>query len=221
MSDEIFHEERDRPTYARSFEGVEFAADGRNLEMLCAPYDVPATVSDPPPWGDGTPYEEEFARGCFDGAVKAPNRVYLEFEHFHPGLSGILGHAEVLESRDDALYGRFRVGEHPDGDKALGLVKAGVLSAASVFFQPIKTMRMGGSRVRRLRARLDRVAIARSGAYPGAKVLAVRTAPELEAEELIEIDALPRLGFDPELAARLEANGLAVPELLRSVDPIG
>ena len=215
MSDEIIHEERDRPTYARSFEGVELAADGRNVEMLCAPYDEPAVVADPPPWGDGSPYEESFARGAFDAALKAPNRVLLEFEHFHPGLSGVLGHATELDSRDDALYGRFRVGEHPDGDKALALIRDGVLTAASVFFQPIKTMRMRDGTMRRLKVRLDRVAIARSGAYPSAKVLAVRTAPVIvEAEEIA-----PRLAaFNPELAAYLAEQGIAVPDTLRGGD---
>lgn len=215
MSDEIFHEEGARPTFARSYEGVELVADGRNVELLCAPYDTPALVADPPPMGDGRPYEEEFARGAFDAALKAPNRVLLEFEHFHPGLSGVLGHATALESRDDALYGRFRVGDHPDGDKALSLIHDGVLTAASVFFQPLKSLRMQSGKMRRLRVRLDRVALARVGAYPGAQVLAVRTAPvELELEDEPP-DQLPRLGFDPELAATLAARGIEVPELLR------
>lgn len=198
-----------RPTLARTFEAVDIATDGRNVEMLCAPFDTPTTVVDPPPFGDGRAYQEEFARGAFTGATRAPNRVLLEFEHFHPGLSGVLGHADELVEREDALYGRFRVTEHPDGDKALALIDAGVLTAASVFFEPMKSARTASGLMRRLRVKLDRVALCRVGAYPEAKVLAVRSAPEI---------VIPTLAFDPELASKLEAQGIAVPATLRSDD---
>lgn len=195
----------DRPTLARTVELTEIGTDGRNVEMLCAPFNTPATVIDPP---DFSPYEEEFARGAFAGATKAPNRVLLEFEHFHPGLSGVIGHGASLEERDDALYGRFRVTEHSDGDKALQLIKDGVLTAASVFFAPIKSARSATGVMRRLYVKLDRVALCREGAYPQAQVLAVRSAPVIPPADLIPT-------FDPELAARLEAAGLTVPESLR------
>ena len=198
--------EDERPMLARTFETVEFEADGRNLFMRCAPFDVKATVADPPTW---TPYEEEFARGAFAGATKAPNRTLLEFEHFHPGLSGIIGHASELEERDDALYGRFRVTEHSDGDKALALIRDKVLTAASVFFQPIKSARSQTGVMRRLKVKLDRVALCREGSYPEAQVLAVRTAPVI-------VERSPALPFDPELAEYLSAQGIAVPERLRA-----
>lgn len=206
MTDIIETPEADRPILARTVELTEIATDGRNVEMLCAPFDVPAIVSDPT---NPQPYEEEFARGAFDGALKAPNRVLLEFEHWHPGLSGVIGHGSSLEARDDALYGRFRVTEHPDGDKALQLIKDGVLTAASVFFAPIRSARSATGVMRRLRVHLDRVALCREGAYPQAQVLAVRSAPILSDDERVP-------AFDPELAARFEAVGLAVPDSLRS-----
>lgn len=200
----------ERPLLGRTFEAVEIAADGRNLEMLCAPFDVAATVADPP---DFSPYREEFARGAFAGATKAPNRTLLEFEHFHPGLSGIIGHGAQFEEQDAGLYGRFRVGRNLDGDKALELIEEGVLKAASVFFAPIKTARLARDHVRRLQVKLDRVAICRVGAYPQAQVLAVRSEP---AEQEIVIPAgLQPTPFDTELAKRLEAQGLSIPHHLR------
>jgi HK97 family phage prohead protease len=208
MTDIIETPAAERPTLARTVELTEIATDGRNVEMLCAPYEVPAFVTDPPPFGDGRPYEEEFARGAFSGATKAPNRVLLEFEHFHPGLSGVIGHGAHLEERDDALYGRFRVTDHPDGDKALALIKEGVLTAASVFFGPLRSARQPSGVMRRLKVHLDRVALCREGAYPQAQVLAVRSAPIFSEAELIP-------AFDPELAARLEAAGVAVPDSMR------
>jgi len=211
------HDPAERPLLARTFEtGAEIAADGRNVELLCAPFDIPATVTDPPFY---TPYEEEFARGAFSGATKAPNRVLLEFEHFHPGLSGVIGHGAELEERSDALYGRFRVTDHPDGDKALALIRDDVLKAASVFFQPIKSERREGGLMRRLKVRLDRVAIARVGTWPQAQILSVRTGPHVDDDEEPEIvsiaPALP--GMDPELVARLAEHGFAIPERLGSV----
>ena len=199
----------ERQMLARTFEAIDMETDGRNLEMLCVPFDVPAMVIDPPPFGDGQPYEEQFARGAFAGAVKAPNRTLLEFEHWHPGLSGIIGHAAELEERPDALYGRFRVTEHTDGDKALALVKDKVLTAASVFFEPIKSARSESGAMRRLKVKLDRVALCRVGTWPQAQVLAVRTesvVPEMD----------PVLPFDPELAEYLSAQGIAVPDRLRA-----
>lgn len=208
MTDIIETPAADRPTLARTVELTEIATDGRNVEMLCAPFEVPATVVDPPPIGDGRPYEEDFARGAFAGAIKAPNRVLLEFEHWTPGLSGVIGHGAHLQERDDALYGRFRVLKGSDGDKALELIDAMVARAASVFFSPIKSARQSSGVMRRLKVHLDRVALCREGAYPQAQVLAVRSAPIIPEAALIP-------AFDPELAARLEAAGVTVPESMR------
>jgi uncharacterized protein len=187
---------------------VEIAADGRNVEMLCVPYDRPVMVDD----GLG-PYREEFARGAFTGATKAPNRTLLEFEHWTPGLAGVIGHGAHFEERGDALYGRFRMGRNSDGDKALELIDEGVLTSASIFFEPKDHLRIGRDTIRRTRVMLDRVALCRVGAYPEARVLAVRTA---SVDETVEIPELARaIPFDPDLAARLEAAGLAVPPTLR------
>lgn len=202
-----------RPMLGRTYETIELARDGRNVEMLCAPYDRPALVDD----GHG-PYQEEFARGAFAGATKAPNRVLMEFEHFAPGLSGVIGRGAHFEEKPDALYGRFRVLKQADGDKALELIDEEVLTAASVFFGPIKTMKLGRSHVRRLRVQLDRVALARVGAYPEARVLAVRSAPipAEVVEEIVEIPESARvIPFDPDLRARIEAAGLVVPSGLQ------
>jgi HK97 family phage prohead protease len=209
----------DRVTLARSFESVDIEADGRNVFLRCVPYDTRAQVSDPPSY---LPYEEEFARGAFASAARAPNRTLLEFEHFHPGLSGILGHGVELEEKDDALYGRFRVTKHPDGDKALELIHEGVLRAASVFFDPIKTARTAEGVLRRLKVRLDRVALCRVGSYPTAEVLAVRsgivTVDDDEEDDTPPVVTASTLPFDPDLARDLAERGIRVPDRLRSAD---
>lgn len=201
-----------RPTLGRTYQTVDLNLDGRNLEMLCAPFDSPATVSDPP---DHVPYKEEFARGAFTGATKAPNRVLLEFEHFAPGLSGVIGRGAHFEETATDLYGRFRFLGGADADKAIELVHENVLGAASVFFAPMKYSKVGRAHVRHLQVALDRVALCRTGAYPEARVIAVRTAAALVEEVPPLPESAKVIGFDPDLRARLEAAGLEVPPTLR------
>lgn len=188
----------------RTFEAIEMAADGRNLEILCAPFNTPARVSDPP---DFTPYDEEFLPGAFAGATKAPNRVLLDFEH-QTAINGVLGHGAELQEREEGLYGRFRVTEHPDGDKALALVGAGVLTGASVMFRALRSIRSSAGVVQRVKVHLDRVSLCRVGAYEAAQVLAVRTAPTIDEEQIPQ--------FDADLAESLAALGIAVPESLKA-----
>ena len=182
----------DRPTLTRTFEAIEMGTDGRNLEILCAPFNTPTQVADPPDW---QAYMEEFLPGAFAGATKAPNRVLLDFEH-HTSINGILGHGAALEERADALYGRFRVTDHPDGDKALALIRDKVLTGASVMFKPLRTLRTAEGIVQRAKVHLDRVSLCRVGAYGDAQVLAVRQKPVL-------FDPVPELNEE-----RLKALGI-------------
>jgi HK97 family phage prohead protease len=210
---EIVPEEA-RPVLARAFADSPIQADGRNVYLRCVPWDEPATVVDDPPEGDGIPYQESFARGSCAGAIKDPRRVYLEFEHFHPGLSGVIGRGDELEEREDALYGRFRVLNTQDGDKALELIHDGTLQGASVFFKPQRAIRTAAGLVRRTRVNLKRVAIAPEGQYPGAKILAVRARDDSDAPIVVpELERLP--AFDRELVERLSAQGITLSDRLR------
>jgi HK97 family phage prohead protease len=187
----------------RTFDAEFVEGDGRTLEARIVPYGVSAIVADPPDW---EPYEEMFMQGSLRGATKAPHRVLLDFEH-QLSMSGVLGHAVEIFEREDGGYGRFRVTEHADGDKALALVRSKVLTAMSASFRPLgKSPKINGI-VQRLKVHLDRVALCRTGAYEQATVIAVRTKP-------IEPEQKP-LAFDPELAERMERLGLTVPEGLR------
>jgi phage head maturation protease len=130
------------------------------------------------PWGvvgrtrDGL---EQFRRGAFRG-VK-PADVVLEAIGPHgddPGVR-LAGRAVELDDREDALYGTFRVSRTHAGDELLELARDGVYRAASAVFTPIASRFVGGA-IERQTARLVRVGIVESGAYPGAEVLAVRSA---------------------------------------------
>jgi HK97 family phage prohead protease len=191
----------DRPTLVRTFEvTLQEDGDGRTVEGVCVPFNRAAQVADAP---DYQPYLEAFMPGAFKAATRAPNRVYLDFEH-HLGIGSVLGHGVELAERDDGLYGKFRVLEHPDGDKALSMIREKVLTGMSIMFQPLRSQTVDGV-VQRVRAHLDRVSLCRVGAYPEAQVLAVRTASIL--------DDVPAR-FDPELAARL-ARFVNVPAALQ------
>lgn len=193
----------DPVTLIRTFDAeLEETGDGRTLEGICVPYNVPATVDD----GMG-PYQEMFVAGAFARAVKAPNRVYLNFEH-RPGISNVLGHGVEFEERTDGLFGKLQIEEGPDGAKAMRLYRQQVLTSLSVEFKPMgKSARNDAGIVERRSVHLDAVALCRIGAYEEARVLAIRTDP------LIHIDPLPV--FDPELAEKLEQNGVFVPTRLR------
>lgn len=201
----------ERPTLFRTFDvGLE-PGDGRTVEGLCVPYNVAATVADPP---DFQPYEEMFVRGAFKGAAKAPNRVWLAFEHNMTGIPSIgpvLGHGVEFEERDDGLYGNFRVLEHTDGDKALTLIREKVLPAMSIEFEPLGKPRIVDGIVQRTKVHLDRVALVRQGAYPQAQVLAVRAAAARE-----ELGKYEREQVDQKLVDRL-ARFINIPtELVRA-----
>lgn len=194
----------------RSFPVELYPGVGRTVDLRIVPYGERATVADGlggVPFG--VQYEEEFLPGVFDGQLNAAHRVYLDHEHGDK-LSDVVGRGLELASRSDGFYGSFRFLDDADGDKALLLVREGVLTGASVscFFK--KSIRTANGVVQRAKAHLDRVALCRQGVYPGAVVLGLRSAlPELD-EELLPVP------FEPELAERLERLGLEVPNRLRA-----
>jgi hypothetical protein len=109
-----------------------------------------------------------------------------------------VGHGTALREAPDALYGEFRVEPGGDGDKALHMVREGVLTALSIEAIPKKSRLMGNGIVDRMKATLDKVSLVREGlaAYAEAQVLAVREAPAIEPPVPNEIDeTLERLGF--------------------------
>lgn len=164
----------------------------------------------------GMPYTEEWAAGAFTHQLKAANRVLANVEH-QEGLAGIVGHGVALIERSDGLYGSFKLHDNADGDKALMLVKEGVLDSVSLEARPQKTVRTRDGVVRRVKAHLEAVAFARFGAYPGAQVLAVRTAATFETEEIPE--ELLLAPMDAEIVERVRRLGVSLPERYAEAHP--
>jgi len=178
------------------------AGEGRTIDARIVPYGVPAEVSD---FGR-RPYTEEWVAGCFDDQLRAANRVdvLMNFEH-HQGLRDVIGCGVALRSDPDGLHGSFRIFDGTDGDKALELVHAGVLGGISLEAYAKKSIRSAAGVVQRIKAHLDMVALCRRPAFADARVLAVR-------EQVIFDEELLPIPIDPELLARCEKLGIAVPQ---------
>lgn len=186
--------------------------DGRTIEGLIVPYGVEETVTDP---HTRRTYREVMLRGAFRNAVKAPNRVLLDFEHYGAiddvmgsmgSLQGTVGHATALEERPDGLYGSFRVLRCADGDKVLELAREGVLTGFSVASRVLRSVRSQAGVMQRVKAHLDRVSICRVGAYEQARVLAMRSEVVVPEEDMLRInsDLLEGLARFVEIPARLK-----------------
>lgn len=175
---------------------VEFAetGDGRTIDARIVPYNVPARVADPP---DFTPYEETFLPGAFERQTRAADRVkiWLNFEH-EQGIRGIVGHGIELHDRADGLYGSFRVHDNPDGEKALALVREGLLTGLSLEFAALRSRVVEGV-TQRLRAHIDKVSLCRTPAFADARVLALREAQE-EADAEAPAEEPPAEEPEPE-----------------------
>lgn len=166
----------ERTTLVRSFDlPLADSWDGRTLDVRVVPYNVPATVSDPPHF---TPYREAFVPGAFERQLSTPgrDRVFLNFEH-EQGIRGVIGQSLEFHDRDDGLHASFGVHENADGDKALMLIRSRVLTGLSLEFAALASRRVDGV-VQRVRAQLDKVSLCRFPAYEGAEVLAVREEPD-------------------------------------------
>jgi Escherichia/Staphylococcus phage prohead protease len=189
------------------------AGDGRTVDLRIAPYGERIKANDG--LGGlprGVVYEEEILPGAFDHQLNAANRVLLNVEH-EAGIAGVVGRGSSLASRSDGFYGSFRLLETPAGDTALELVKAGALAGASLEARFVKSIRTAAGVVQRAKAHLRNVALCRDPAYSGALVLGVRTEQVILDEENYPVP------FDPELAERIEALGLEVPERLKARHP--
>ncbi len=181
---------------------VELAeGDGRTIEATIVPYNTPAVVADPP---DFKAYREEWLPGAFEKQTTAVDRVkvWLNFEH-NQGLAGVIGHGVTLEERGTSLHGVFRVHNNSDGDKALELVREGLLTGMSLEAIALRSRTTAAGVTQRLRAHLDGVALCRFPAYKDAQVLAVREEPVAVARAF---EPVP--GMDEQTVARLAALGV-------------
>jgi phage head maturation protease len=174
------------------------------------------------PWGvvgNTTEGAELFHRGAFRG-IK-PGDVALEAIGAHGAEPGVrlAGRAVELDDRDDGEYGTFRVSRTVAGDELLELARDGVYRSASAVFEPVaEAARVVRGVTERSRARLVRVGIVERGAYPGAAVLAVRSAGgDTDMTEPRDPEPEPAPAPTPEPAGRVTIEPEAFGELRREM----
>jgi phage head maturation protease len=171
-------------------------------------------------WGEvaETPQgRERFMRGAFRDTD--PESVTLEAIGPHGAEPGVrlAGRAVSITDHEDGPRATFRVSRTAAGDELLELVRDRVYRRVSVVFAPAD----GGSRMtadgitERSRANLVRVGIVERGAYEGAAVLGVRSAPAMSEPRPVpdpEPDPVPNPTPDP------VPPGARVDVLARSAD---
>jgi HK97 family phage prohead protease len=150
---------------------LSMTGDGHTLTVLAVPFDQPTTVSD-----GGPSYLEAFQRGAFDRTIRERgDRVRLLAGHDRGRLP--IGKAVSLVEASDGLHATFQVGTSTAAEDALALVRDGIADSVSVGFRPVKHERRGDV-LWRTEVRLDEVSLVALPAYDGARVLALRNAPD-------------------------------------------
>lgn len=198
-------ETAERPFLVREYAADFTVGDGRTVDVRIVPYGVSAEVSDD---RGRTFYREQWEPGCFDEQLVAGHRlkVMLNFEHLS-GIGNVVGTGKALRSMPDGLHGSFGISKTQDGDKALELINDGILDSVSLEAYAKRSVRSADGVLKRVKAHLHNVALCRQGAFPDAKVLAVREGqPEVIDEALLPVD------LDPELVERCRRLGLALPQ---------
>lgn len=189
------------------------AGDGRTIDARIVPYGERAKANDG--LGGlpvGVMYEEEILPGAFDHQLNAAHRVHVNYEH-QAGIGGIVGHGMALRSERDGLYGEFRLHDTPHGNTALQLVRDGALGGISFEAKFRRNIRAASGVIQRVKADLVNVALCREPAYARAIVLGLRT--EVDEDPILDEQLLP-LPFDPDVAARVAALGIALPDHLKA-----
>jgi len=152
---------------------LEVRDDGRTLVGVAVPYGVETRIGR---------YVESFAPGAFPDAGTHP----LTATHPRDGAELPIGHSVELRDEADGLHGAWHVSETETGNEVLTLVRDGVPLGLSVGFIPDRDQwNRDRTRVVRVRATLDHVAVVRTPAYPDARIAAVRHAQPLTAPRLL------------------------------------
>lgn len=204
---------RDDHVIKRAYANAVTAGDGRTIDVCIVPYGE--TIEHNDGLGGvpkGVAYREQWAPGSFNDQTVAGHRlkVFMNFE-YERGVANLVGKGIALREQPDGLHGTFRALDNEAGSTALELVKDGILDGVSVEARPKKSVRTHDGIVRRVRAHLVNVALCRDPAYSGARVIAVRE----EANPIFDEELLP-LEIDPELVARCERLGIALPERMKA-----
>jgi Escherichia/Staphylococcus phage prohead protease len=183
----------------RSYDVELEAGEGRTVEGKAVPYGEVAEVV-----SYGKRHRESFEAGAFRRATRSFGRMELLVEHRDESAIDAIGVGISAEEREDGLYGSWRIYDGAIGDHVLERVQGGALRGLSIGFRPLGPgRRLEDGTLVRTACHLDEVSLTRAAAYLSAVVTAVRSAPEVELDELVR-----PLVEDEELEERLRKLGL-------------
>jgi HK97 family phage prohead protease len=215
MSDPLEEQHADGLLH-REFAAKVTAGEGRTVDVRIVPYGEQIEHND---GLGGVPvgvmYREEWAPGAFDHQLSAANRVLANCEH-ERGIRGVVGHGLALTSGPDALYGSFKMHDTDAGTTALTLIREGIFDSVSLEARARSAVKTAAGVIRRTKADLVGVSFSRFGAYPSAKVLAIR-----EQAQPIFDEALLPVEIDPELIERCRQLGIRLPQRYAHPDTEG
>lgn len=154
--------------------------DGRSIEGMVVPWNVPARVLKPiSGW-------ESYRRGALDRSLAEAKRpIPLLVRHSETEPAAVL---IAHENRDDGHYATFKALDTTAGRDAVELIRSGLYTGLSIggWAVPARTTIKRGARgeqmIERGEIRLDHVGLVRTPAFEDAQVMALR------ADEFEEYD---------------------------------
>jgi len=175
MTDDVNGNQMSRREFILPPDSLSFREEGQRsyVEGLIVPYMKPAEITEIRP--DGMlHFREQFAPGSFERAVRAPQRVTFVYGH-SDSLAERLGAGETFHDSEEGLIGVFRL-DRFRAEQARDVIETshGSLSAGFISLFPTAWTEREGELVTRRSVHLGHVAAVPQGAYPDARVLAMR-----------------------------------------------
>lgn len=169
----------------------------RTIDIIAVPYEQ--ETKRPVVGPDGRARLELIERGAFDGVRLSGDEITVNRDHKHERAVG-----KIIDypDEDTGLRTIVHVSETPLGDETLQLADDGVLKGSVGYLvrRSDQYVKNGVRRVRR--GFLDHLGLLPNPAWPGAKVLAVRS-EESDGPGVVEVDPADEAAW--EAAARIEA----------------
>ena len=149
------------------------AGDGRTIEGMAFEWERPAFVEDP----GAARYLEEFDRRSAEQTLRMRGHrpVFVEHEH----ILGSVGETQFTPASEGLMF-RARATDSIYAAQTMARVNAGELTAVSIGFRPIRSLKRSdprGTVTRRAEISIEELSLAREGQHPGGQILAVRSVP--------------------------------------------
>jgi HK97 family phage prohead protease len=183
------------PVEIRSAAITDVSYPDRTIDLIAIPYDEWSPVE-----YQGRVIEESVAPGAFGAVINRARKFIVNLEHEDDRWLGSV--LELRTADPKGLRSKIKIRRTPEGDQALNDAADGHLGASvGMAVSPSWQRWEGTNRRRIMKAFLHHLALTATPAYVGAKVLEVRTGPEVTP---LPTSATPNLD---RVLAELAADG--------------